>query len=161
MNNLVMSRRRFIIWFDILKTLAETNKEDVMFLYYVNKNILHLQDEYNCLKFLEGSLAMTPIIKEFFGKKQKLVDKLKSEGVTEKFEYETEYKDLVVEYSEPVKKFDINCNTVGSFLHDKSEYTYYPIPYRYIPKQVNPLHFEFLFKMIEEDLGVLLNKYGK
>jgi len=161
MNSLVLNRRRFLIWFEVLTILVEKHKDDVMFVYYLSKNLANMKDEYQCLRTLQDSTNTSTIVQEFQDKKEIVVEELRSEGVTENFESEPKYKELVLEYAVPVKQYDVDCNTIGSYLHEKTNFTYYPIPYRYIPKEITPIHFEFIFNMIEEDLGVLVKKYGK
>ena len=147
-----MTRRRFFNLYLVLQEMMRTSKGIIK--YYINKNLEMMKVEYESLQLLESELVPTGKVSEFLHKKSEYL------GAGGK-STDASYTQLIKMYEDSIYEYDTLSNNMNSFLHQKDEYEYFPIPHSHFPDKMDRLQYEFMYLLIEEDKNTLNKKYGE
>jgi predicted CopG family antitoxin len=139
--------------------MTSFHNKDGMFQYYLTKNITLMEDEHERLVKLNNAGLVSPKMQEYIAKKEAMVKEWIDNGnVIDDLIKHKEFKELLNTYKDEIYNYDVNNNKINSFLIEEDEYELVPIPYRYIPTEVERELFEFLYMIIEEDIGHLIGR---
>jgi hypothetical protein len=158
MKKIKITRRMFMRMY-MLFFMTSFHNKDGMFQYYLTKNITLMVDEHERLEKLNNAGLVSPKMQEYITKKEVMVKEWVDKGnVIDDLINDAEFKELLNTYKDEIYSYDVNNNKINSFLIEKDEYEFVPIPYRYIPTEVDKELYEFLYMIIEEDIGQLIER---
>jgi phenylalanyl-tRNA synthetase alpha subunit len=161
MKKIELSKRKFIVFYQALNNMYVEYDSNHIFKYYISLNLNKHNDLYKSLKELELELGnKSDVLKEFEELKKEFFKEIKTTFELEKLEKSDEYQNFLKPYLKNIEEYDVKSNNIGSFLSNKEIYEFETIPYQYIPKEINHIYFEFLYKLIDEPVETFYNKFG-